>query len=326
MFADPENQTEEIQFQENSNGFSASLMIHNDKLKQVQRTRLSLSEEQVFRMPSSLLNKCSQVFKRKNEILYCVSTQEMSVDITDVSGHTYLPLLVKEDVNKKLLRLDPSLRSKISVIHLGAVKIMLKAYFRDGINTPVKMALVDDRINNRKDALLGAARGNLAYGKFIFTVYPKYGIALNTANLDKALSFYHQFEYDDLMNKGDKVFSITYLVGYALSNSHHSIDYRSNSSIELEDVFSDIGTVQDTPFAELSPTDDSWILNIQRNKTLVNSKSTRINSGNLHVGRNIRDVNIANGINESSSKPELLRDISQKIDSLGEQLKRIHNE
>ena len=54
-------------------------------------------------------------------------------------------------------------------------------------------------------------------------------IFVASQNINQILSFVHEFERQDLMNKGDKVFTITYLLGYALTNSHHSIDYMNSS-------------------------------------------------------------------------------------------------
>ncbi|GJZ19981.1 hypothetical protein Tco_0556571 [Tanacetum coccineum] len=107
-----------------------------------------------------------------------------------------------------------------------------------------KKALLDNRIESRKDCILGIARGNLAYSRFMFTVYPQYGISLDTKDLDQTLAFVHEFERSDLMKPGNKVFSITYLVAYALTSSHHSIDYREKEYIEIDDLFNEIGSVE----------------------------------------------------------------------------------
>lgn len=73
----------------------------------------------------------------------------------------------------------------------------------------------------------------------MFSLYPKFGFSLDIKNLDRVLSFVHQFERENLMNSGDKVFSITYVVAYALTNSHHSIDYKNSEKIEIDDIFSE---------------------------------------------------------------------------------------
>ncbi|GJS09338.1 reverse transcriptase domain-containing protein [Tanacetum coccineum] len=109
------------------------------------------------------------------------------------------------------------------------------------------MALLDNRIESRKDCILGIARGNLAYSRFMFTVYPQYGLSLDTKDLDQTLAFVHEFERPDLMKPGNKVFSITYLVAYALMSSHHSIDYKKKEYIKIDDLFTEIGSVEACP-------------------------------------------------------------------------------
>lgn len=47
------------------------------------------------------------------------------------------------------------------------------------------------------------------------------------------------------MKKGNKVFSIIYLVVYVLINSYYSIDYKKNEYIEINDIFSELGSVQE---------------------------------------------------------------------------------
>jgi hypothetical protein len=42
------------------------------------------------------------------------------------------------------------------------------------------------------------------------------------------------------MGSGDKIFSITYCVNYALTNSHHSITFRNNKRIDIPNLFEDI--------------------------------------------------------------------------------------
>lgn len=71
------------------------------------------------------------------------------------------------------------------------------------------------------------------------------------------------------MDAGDKVFGISYIVAYALTNSHHNIDYKKSEYIKLEDVFSDIGLVGDRQCSEISPLENSWAIHIARNKSLI---------------------------------------------------------
>ncbi|CAI9302131.1 unnamed protein product [Lactuca saligna] len=87
------------------------------------------------------------------------------------------------------------------------------------------------------------------------------------------------------MNPGDKPFIITYLIGYALTNSHHSIDYKKEEYIELEDVFSEIEHVRDKQFCDINPQDSSWALNIAKNKKALGEKlSPTISIDSFHIG------------------------------------------
>ncbi|CAH1417578.1 unnamed protein product [Lactuca virosa] len=183
------------------------------------------------------------------------------------------------------------------------------------------MALIDNRITDRQDCILGAARGNLAYQKFMFSVYPKFALDLKSANIDKTLSFIHHFERSDLMNPGDKPFTITYLIGYALTNSHHSIDYKKDEYIELDDVFSEIGHVKDKQFCDINPQENSWVLNIARNKkALGETLRPRISMDSLHIGesserKDSKTVKIKT-LDDNTEKKEYVFSTSGKADIL----------
>lgn len=296
----------QITFNESSKGFDASLFCKQETLNKINKLKLNLEKSKIFKMPSLLGH-----LKRKNEIFYHVSTKEMHVDIEDTKGSVYLPLITKEEINRNLSKINSDVRSRISMVHLGAIKILIKAEFQAGIDTPIKMAIIDNRINDRRDCILGASRGNLIYQKFMFVVYPKFAISLQNKDLDQTLSFIHEFERTDLMNPGNKVFSLTYVVGYALSNSHHSIDYKHKENIELEDVFSEIGQIEQRQFSEISPLDSSWAIDIAQNKGLMGQKPKQKVKGNmLHIGT-------------SSQNQEMLSNISKKIDEFGKTLKNI---
>ena len=311
----------EIEFSENEKGFQASFLIKQEILSKIKNCKLDLRKEKIFNIP--MLN----CFKRKNNIFYYISTKEMHVDIKDTTGLVYLPLITKEEINKNLLKIDSKIRSTLSVVHLGAIKILLKAEFQEGIDSPIKMALIDNRINDRRDCILGAARGNLAYQKFMFTVYPKFGFSLDTKNIDQILSFVHDFERHDLMNAGDKVFSLTYVVAYALTNSHHSIDYKKNEYIELDDVFKEVGSVEEKQFSDISPLDNSWAIDIAKNKPILGQKPRMSFRGKtLEVGDSSntkprmsfrRDLEICES---SNTNKELLHSMSKRVDDLCQKL------
>ena len=45
------------------------------------------------------------------------------------------------------------------------------------------------------------------------------------------------------MKPGDKFFSITYSVGYALTNSHHSITFKIFEKINIPQLFEEVGKI-----------------------------------------------------------------------------------
>nr|KAJ0213288.1 hypothetical protein LSAT_V11C400157930 [Lactuca sativa] len=97
----------------------------------------------------------------------------------------------------------------------------------------------------------------------MFPIYPKFALELKSANLNKFLYFIHHFERNDLMNPGDKPFTITYLIGYALTNRH----------------------VEDKQFSDIDPQDSSWALNIANYKKDLGEKLPfRISIDSLYIG------------------------------------------
>ncbi|GJR68228.1 reverse transcriptase domain-containing protein [Tanacetum coccineum] len=82
---------------------------------------------------------------------------------------------------------------------------------------------------------------NLAYSRFMFTVYPQYGISLDTKDLDQTLAFVHGFERSVLYeNQALRCLGLTNLVAYA---SAFSIQHRLKRQeyIGIVDLFNDIG-------------------------------------------------------------------------------------
>ena len=305
-----------VNFHENENGFQADYMIDHSQLEKINKLKLKLDSNQVFRQPSLLQQTVNKAFSRKNKIFYCFNTEELSVDINDVSGRVFLPLLTRGEINKKLLNINGDIRKTLNMVHIGAVKILIKAQFRDGINFPIKMALVDNRIINRQDALIGAIQGNLAYGKFMFTVYPKFALNKNSRDFDKVLSFIHQCTRDDLMEPGNKVFTINYLVSYAITNSTHSIEYREKENISLEEIFSEIGSIEGSKFSEPSQLQSSWAIDIARNKPRIGQQNPIFSFDNNC--QTIEDT--------PSGSSSFIRSVSNKIDNMSLSLKRILDE
>ncbi|GJZ58087.1 hypothetical protein Tco_0613581 [Tanacetum coccineum] len=312
-----ETENHQITFSELRHGFNVSFMIKQDLLNKISKQKLLLNKEQAFKIPRT----CGLLkpLRQKNENFYFVNSKEMHVDISETTGAVYLPLITKDEINKSLSKINSDIKNKISCVHLGAVKFLIKSEFRSGIDTPIKMVLLDNKIESKKDCILGIARGNLAYSRFMFTVYPQYGISLDSKDLDQVLAFVYEFERPDLMKPDNKVFSITYLVAYALTSSHHSIDYKKKEYIKMDDLFTEIVSVEGSKFATIKPIDETWAINIAKDKRLIGQKpSTQVRRNILHIGE-VPHMGEASSSNIGKS----MRKMPQNIDSLKEDLHKI---
>ena len=115
--------------------------------------------------------------------------------------------------------------------------MILSATFREGIDTPIDLALLDNRFINKKEAILGIIRGNLKYQKLIFNIYPKIAYNLADKDFDRTLSLIQDFKRQDFMREGNKPYSITYKIAYALSNTHHIEYFAQKDYIEIGRVY-----------------------------------------------------------------------------------------
>ena len=79
--------------------------------------------------------------------------------------------------------------------------MIISATFSEGIDTPIDLALLDNRIVNKKEAILGIIRGNLKYQKLMFNIYQKIAYNLGDKYFDKTLSLIQDFKRKDFIEK-----------------------------------------------------------------------------------------------------------------------------
>ena len=147
-------------------------------------------------------------------------------------------------------------RCKIGWIYIGCIQMIISETFREGIDTPIDLALLDNRIINKKEAILGIIRGNLKYHKLIFNIYPKIPYNLADKYFDRTLSLIQNFKRQDFMREGNKLYSITYKIAYALSNTHHIEYFAQKDYIDLPLLFRDIGRIYPPETSSISFQDD----------------------------------------------------------------------
>jgi len=232
---------EHLNITEEDGNYEGSILIDPTLFQKIQKEDLDLTKDANMKGKERIGGIMKRFNQKENIIYYGKLINETPIDIADAQGHTYIQLL-----NKKLMELKRNIkkeehRNRIGYIHIGAIQVLIKATFQEGINSPVELILKDDRITDSVDKILGVVEGNLAYVKLKFEIHPNIGIPLDTQRLDQALTLEHRRR--NLMRLDDKIFSITYCVNYALTNSHHSIAFRNNNRIDVPSLFEDIGKI-----------------------------------------------------------------------------------
>ena len=77
----------------------------------------------------------------------------------------------------------------------------------------------------------------------IVNVYPKISYNLGDKDFDRTLNLIQDFKRKDFMRVGNKPYSITYKIVYALSNTHHIEYFYQKDYVDLPLLFQDIGRI-----------------------------------------------------------------------------------
>ena len=127
---------EEYQDEESS---EQKIIFDNTIFEQIKGKELDLSVEKVLEIPI-----LRNLFKRQKEEYYVVSQKEHIIDCKYTRGKAYIPIINKRMINKEIQ--DIKAKTPIKYVHLGGTEILIKACFREGIDTPIEIYLADDRI------------------------------------------------------------------------------------------------------------------------------------------------------------------------------------
>ena len=223
---------------ENLGDFSQDILFDSQLFKKIKKADYSITEYSGFN------RKLWEKFGlRKNVMYYGLSLKEKALNIEVTSNKIEIPLLEKRELIQRISKINEKDRRKIGWIYIGSIQMIISATFREGIDTPIDLALLDNRIINKKEATLGIIRGNLKYQKLIFNVYPKIAYNLADKDFDRTLSLIQDFKRRDFMREGNKPYSITYKIAYALSNTHHIEYFAQKDYIDFPLLFHEIGHV-----------------------------------------------------------------------------------
>ncbi|KAL0296193.1 UNVERIFIED_CONTAM: movement protein [Sesamum radiatum] len=73
--------------------------------------------------------------------------------------------------------------------------------------------------------------------KLMFDIHPRIAYNLADQDFSRVLTLHQDFQRKDLMKEGNRPYSITYRIAYALSNTHHSDLFLRKEYIEIPRIF-----------------------------------------------------------------------------------------
>ncbi|KAL0318221.1 UNVERIFIED_CONTAM: movement protein [Sesamum calycinum] len=148
-----------------------------------------------------------------------------------------MQLIPKEEILEELSRLKEEIAVTMKWIHIGTIEVVIKATFKEGIDSEIHLSIMDRRINNLRDGCLGTMIGNLYAGKLMFDIHPRIAYNLADQDFSRVLTLHQDFKRKDLMKEGNRRYSITYRIAYALSNTHLSDLFVRKEYIEIPRIF-----------------------------------------------------------------------------------------
>ncbi|KAL0454669.1 UNVERIFIED_CONTAM: movement protein [Sesamum latifolium] len=116
--------------------------------------------------------------------------------------------------------------------------------------------------------------GNLYAGKLIFDIHPRIAYNLADQDFSRVLTLHQDFKRKDLMKEGNRPYSITYRIAYALCNTHHSDLFLRKEYIEIPRIFKEFAKVM-TPDPIRIPRIGGVDLVIKDHPVLERTLSTR---------------------------------------------------
>ncbi|WMV33040.1 hypothetical protein MTR67_026425, partial [Solanum verrucosum] len=189
------------------------IIFDNNIFEQIKGKELDLSVEKIFEIPT-----IRNWFKRQKEEYYVVSQRDHIIDCKYTKEKAKIPIINKRIINKEIQ--DIKAKNSIKYVHLRGTEILIKACFREGMDTPIKIYLADDRIIQPiEKIIISAVKGNLIYQKFKFIISANYSVVINDRNIDKSLILYWRMSGIELA-PGSKIFTAICKHLYVLTTKH----------------------------------------------------------------------------------------------------------
>ncbi|KAL0445084.1 UNVERIFIED_CONTAM: movement protein, partial [Sesamum latifolium] len=269
------NEGDRLQTSESLSGFFSRMTVSNKTMERIMRQDSNLSPYDGFRIGGigRVLNQIG-LNQRRHHIIYKVSSGEFAIPMELTENVMEMQLIPKEEILEELSKLREEVAVTMKWIHIGAIEVVIKKTFKEGIDSKIHLLIMDRRINNLRDGCLGTMIENLYAGKLIFDIHPRIAYNLADQDFSRVLTLHQDFKRKDLMKEGNRPYSITYRIAYTLFNTHHSDLFLRKEYIEIPRIFKEFAKVM-TPDPIKIPRIDGVDLVIKDHPVLERTLSTR---------------------------------------------------
>ncbi|KAL0391148.1 UNVERIFIED_CONTAM: putative enzymatic polyprotein [Sesamum calycinum] len=205
------SEEDRLQISESLSGFFSRMTVSNKTMERIMRQDSNLSPYDGFRIGGigKVLNQIG-LNQRKHHIIYKVSSGEFAIPMEFTGNVMEMQLIPKEEILEELSRLKEEIAVTMKWIHIGTIEVVIKATFKEG---------------------------NLYARKLMFDIHPRIAYNLADQDFSRVLTLHQDFKRKDLMKEGNRPYSITYRIAYALSNTHHSDLFLRKEYIEIPRIF-----------------------------------------------------------------------------------------
>ncbi|KAL0413383.1 UNVERIFIED_CONTAM: movement protein [Sesamum radiatum] len=247
------NEGDRLQTSESLSGFFSRMTVSNKTMERNMRQDSNLSPYDGFRIGriGKVLNQIG-LNQGRHHIIYKVSSGEFAIPMELTGNVMEMQLIPKEEILEELSKLREEVATTMKWIHIGTI----------------------EKINNLRDGCLGTMIGNLYAGKLMFDIHPRIAYNLADQDFSRVLTLHQDFKRKDLMKEGNRPYSITYRIAYALSNTHHSDLFLRKEYIEIPRIFKEFAKVM-TPDPIRIPRIGGVDIVIKDNPVLERTLSTR---------------------------------------------------
>ncbi|KAK4400826.1 movement protein [Sesamum angolense] len=146
------DEEDRLQTSESLSGFFSRMTVSNKTMERIMRQDSNLSPYDGFRIGgiSKVLNQIG-LNQRKHHIIYKVSSGEFAIPIEFTGNVMEMQLIPKEEILEELSRLREEVAVTMKWIHIGTIEVVIKATFKEGIDSEIHLSIMDRRINNLRD-------------------------------------------------------------------------------------------------------------------------------------------------------------------------------